>query len=119
MALQQSHVREGITDYVALKIFPGAAVGPNPGGGSARLEVPPEVLEHLGTTKPPPDWVSFDTLRRAAYYFASYRLVKYLIETKDMETFWKLYLSENPETDIKSLYGQERTDAVRAALGAR
>ena len=112
-------LREGIADYVALKIFPGAAVGPNPGGGSARLEVPPEILELLGTTKPPPDWVSTDPLRRAAYYFASYRLVKYLIETKDMETFWKLYLSENPEMDIKSLYGVERTDAVKAALGAR
>ena len=74
---------------------------------------------YSGTTKPPPDWVSTDPLRRAAYYFASYRLVKYLIETKDMETFWKLYLSENPETDIKSLYGLERTDAVKAALGAR
>jgi hypothetical protein len=36
-----------------------------------------------------------------------------------METFWKLYLSENPEADIKSLYGLERTDAVQAALGAR
>ena len=112
-------LREGIADYVALKIFPGAAVGPNPGGGSARLEVPPEVLELLGTIKPPPDWVSTDPLRRGVYYFASYRLVKYLIETKDMETFWKLYLSENPETDIKSLYGLERTDAVQAAVGAR
>jgi len=112
-------LREGIADYVALKIFPGAAVGPNPGGGSARLEVPPEILELLGTTKPPPDWVSTDPLRRAAYYFASYRLVKYLIETKDMDTFLKLYLSENPEMDIKSLYGVERTDAVKAALGAR
>jgi hypothetical protein len=112
-------LREGIADYVALKIFPGAAVGPNPGGGSARLEVPPEVLELLGTTKPPPEWVSTDPLRRAAYYFASYRLVKYLIETKDMETFWKLYLSENTEIDIKSLYALDRTDAVKAALGAR
>ncbi|HEY7560230.1 MAG TPA: hypothetical protein VIH18_36105 [Candidatus Binatia bacterium] len=111
-------LREGIADYVALKIFPGAAVGPNPGGDSARLEVPPEVLDLLGTAKPPPDWVSTDPLRRAAYYFASYRLVKYLIEAKDLETFWKLYLSENPEMDIKSLYGLERSDAVKAALGA-
>jgi hypothetical protein len=61
--------------------------------------------ELLGTTKPPPDWVSTDPLRRGAYYFASYRFVKYLIETKDMETFWKLYTSENPEIEIKSLYG--------------
>jgi hypothetical protein len=112
-------LREGIADYVALKIFPGAAVGPNPAGDSARLQVPPEVVELLGTTKPPPDWVSTDPIRRRAYYFASYRLVKYLIEMKDMETFWKLYLSENPEVDIKSLYGLDRKDAAQAALGGR
>ncbi len=112
-------LREGIADYVALKIVPGAAVGPNPGGDSAPPELPPVVLEVLGTTKPPPQWVSTDPLRRRAYYFASYRLVKYLVEIKDMETFWKLYRSENPEMDIKSLYGLERTDAVQAALGAR
>jgi hypothetical protein len=110
-------LREGIADYVALKILPGAAVGPNPGGDAAPLAISPEVVEYLGTTKPPPEWVSTDPLRRGAYYFASYRLVKYLIETKDMETFWKLYTSENPEIDIKSLYGLERKEAVEAALG--
>ena len=112
-------LREGIADYVALKIFPGAAVGPNPGGDSARPEVSSEILELLGTTKPPPEWVSTDSLRRAAYYSASYRLVKYLVDTKDLETFWKLYASENPEIDIKNLYGLDRTAAVKAALGAR
>ena len=112
-------LRVGIADYVALKVFPGAAVGPNPGGDSARLHIPPEIVELLGTTKSPPEWVSTDPNRRGAYYFASYRFVKYLIETKDMETFWKLYLSENPEIDIKSLYGLERREAVEAALGAR
>jgi hypothetical protein len=30
-----------------------------------------------------------------------------------METFWKLYLSENPEIDIKSLYGLDRKEAVQ------
>jgi hypothetical protein len=109
-------LREGIADYVALKIFPGAAVGPNPGGDSARPNMPPEVLDYLGTTKPAPEWVSTDPLRRSAYYFASYRFVKYLVEQKDMETFWKLYTSENPETDIKTLYGLERTEAVQATL---
>jgi hypothetical protein len=109
-------LREGVADYVALKVFPGATVGPNPGGDSTRLDIPSEILELLGTTKPPPEWVSTDPIRRRAYYFASYRLVRYLIETKDMETFWKLYLSENPEMDIKSLYGLDRRDAVQAAL---
>jgi hypothetical protein len=36
-----------------------------------------------------------------------------------METFWKLYASENPEIDIKSLYGLDREGAVQAALGRR
>jgi hypothetical protein len=75
------------------------------------------VEELLGTTKSPPEWVSTDPLRRGAYYLASYRFVKYLIERKDIETFWKLYTSENPEIDIKSLYGLERKEAVEAALG--
>jgi hypothetical protein len=112
-------LREGIADYVALKIFPGTDVGPNPGGGSARRTIAPEIIEHLGTTKPPPGWVSTDPTRRSDYYFASYRLVKYLIESKDMETFWKLYTSENPEIDINNLYGLDRREAVQAALDAR
>jgi hypothetical protein len=105
-------LREGIADYVALKILPGAAVGPNLGAGSTRLKIPPEVVEHLGTTKPPP-------IRRRAYYFASYQLVKYLIESKDITTFWKLYTSVDPEMDIKTLYGLNRSEAIQAALGLR
>jgi hypothetical protein len=112
-------LREGIADYVALKIFPGADVGPNPGGGSASRTIAPEIMEHLGTTKAAPGWVSTDPTRRRDYYFASYRLVKYLVESKDMETFWRLYASENPETDIKNLYGLDRSEAVQAALEAR
>jgi len=113
-------LREGIADYVALKIFPGAAVGPNDGNDDlARRNIAPEIIEYLGTTKPAPEWVSTDPTRRSDYYFASYRLVKYLIESKDMETFWKLYASENPEIDIKSLYGFDRKEAVQAALGTR
>ena len=112
-------LREGIADYVALKSFPGAAVGPNSGADSARINIPPEVVEHLGTTKPPPDWVSTDPIRRRAYYFASYQLVKYLIESKDITTFWKLYTAEDPEMDIENLYGLNRREAIQAALGTR
>ena len=113
-------LREGIADYVALKIFPGAAVGPNTGReDSSRRNIAPEIIEHLGTTKPAPEWVSTDPTRRSDYYFASYRLVKYLVESKDLKTFWKLYASENPEIDIKSLYGLDRNEAVQAALGTR
>jgi hypothetical protein len=112
-------LREGIADYVALKVFPGAAVGPNPAPDARPVDVPAEVLEYLGTTKPPPQWVSTDPVRRSAYYFASYRFVKYLVEAKGMETFLKLYASETPETEIEVLYGVERKQAVQTALALR
>jgi hypothetical protein len=65
-------LREGIADYVALTVFPGAVVGPNPGRDFSHLNISPEIVEHLGTTKPPPEWISTDPIRRAAYYFASH-----------------------------------------------
>lgn len=111
-------LREGIADYVALTILPGAAIGPNT-GGSAPPQIPPEVFEYLGTTKPAPDWVSTDPVRRSAYYYASYRFVKYLIEMKGIETFLKLYASENPEMDIRTLYGLGRQEAIQAAFAVR
>lgn len=46
-------LREGIADYIALKIIPGAAVGPNARPDDvARRNIAPEILERLGTTKP-------------------------------------------------------------------
>jgi len=109
-------LREGFADYVALTILPGAAVGPNLAGDSP-AQIPTDVLDHLGTTNPAPEWVSTDPVGRRAYYFASYRLVKYLVEMKGLATFMKLYASENPEVDIRSLYGISREEAIRAALG--
>jgi hypothetical protein len=111
-------LREGIADYVALTILPGAAIGPNT-GGSASPQIPPEVFEHLGTTIPPPEWVSTDPARRSAYYYASYRFVKYLIEMKGMETFLKLYVSENPEMDLRTLYGLGRQEVIQAAFAVK
>ncbi len=116
----KSHtLREGIADYIALKILPQASVGPNPGGDEAPPEIPPEILEYLGTTKPSPGWLSTDRFKRRAYYFASYRFVKYLIEMKGMETFMKLYASENPEIAIRNLYSISREEAVQAAFRGR
>lgn len=113
-------LREGIADYVALKIIPGAAVGPNARPDDvARRNIAPEIREHLGTTKPAPDWISTDPARRSDYYFASYRFVKFLVERRDLETFWKLYASENPEDEIKNLYGLDSNEAIRAALAAK
>lgn len=107
-------LREGFADYVALKILPGTAVGPNPAGSEPN--VPAEISQYLGTTKSAPEWLLTDPVKRAAYYFASRRFVTYLVETKGMETFLKLYASENPDAAIRSLYGMSREEAVQAAL---
>ena len=116
----RSHtLREGIADYVALTILPGAAVGPNEGKAWNLSRIPLEVLECLGTIKPIPGWVTTDPLRRSAYYFASYRFAKYLVERENFATFMKLYASDDPEGDIKTLYGISREEAVKAVFGPR
>lgn len=110
-------LREGLADYVALTVLPGAAVGPN--AGATPSQIPPEVFDCLGTTKPAPEWTSTDPVRRSAYYFASHRFVQYLMEMKGMETFLKFYASQNPETDIRNLYGLSREEAAHAALSGK
>jgi len=116
----RSHtLREGIADYVALTILPGAAVGPNEGEAWSPSSIPSEVLEFLGTVKPIPVWVTTDPLRRSAYYFASYRFAKYLVERENFATFMKLYASDDPESDIKTLYGISREEAVKAVFAPR
>jgi hypothetical protein len=112
----KSHtLREGLADYLALQIHPGAAVGPNVEGDLGALEIPKEVKERLGTTKPPPDWLTSDIVRRRAYYSASYAFVKHLVELGGMEKFLKLYESSRPEKEIAALYGQSREELLRAA----
>ena len=94
-------------------------MGPNPGGGEWPPDILSEILEYLGTTKPPPGWLSTDRIRRRAYYFASCRFVSSLVERKGMETFMKLYVSEHPESAISSLYGLSREEPIQAALRGR
>lgn len=112
----RSHtLREGLADWVALAVLPGAGVGPNPNGYDPRTIVPPLMADYLGTTTPPPDWLVTDAERRTAYYFASYRFVKHLIGLKDFATFMQLYNSSTPEADIVTLYGVSRTTVAKAA----
>lgn len=112
----RSHtLREGLADWVALAVLPGTGVGPNPNGYEPKTAVPPLIADYLGTTKPPPDWLNTDAERRTAYYFASYRFVKHLIELKDLPTFMQLYNSSTPEADILTLYGVTRAAAAKAA----
>jgi hypothetical protein len=49
------------------------------------------------------------------YYLASYRFVKYLVETKGLETFMKLYNSKRPDTEIETLYDFNREQAIQAS----
>ena len=109
-------LREGLADYLALTVHPGAGVGPNPDGYDSAATMPAEIVEYLATTRPPPSWVTADAQRRRAYYYASYRLVKYLVEHGGMEQFMQLYDSDHPERDIARLYGANRERLVRMAL---
>jgi hypothetical protein len=112
----RSHtLREGIADYVALTLHPGAGVGPNVQGYGAPPAVGPEVEKYLGTTKPPPDSVETDPKFRREYYFACYRFVNFLIERKGIPVFLQLYNSKDPEAAFPSLYGASRAELVLAA----
>jgi hypothetical protein len=112
----RSHtLREGLADWVALAVLPGTGVGPNPNGYDLKMVVPPLIVDYLGTTKPPPDWLTTDAERRTAYYFASYRFVKHLVELKDLATFMQLYNSSAPEADLVTLYGVTRESVAQAA----
>jgi hypothetical protein len=54
----QSHtLREGLADYLALQVHPGAGVGPNVDGYDWSSPIPSDVVEYLGTTRPlRPGW---------------------------------------------------------------
>src|SRR5438105_12141439 len=58
--------RQGLADYLALQVHPGAGVGPNADGYDRRMTIPPEVAECLGTTKAPPAWLGSDIDPRRA-----------------------------------------------------
>jgi hypothetical protein len=108
-------LREGIADYVAVAVRPGAGVGPNAQGHDLSARIPKEVVDCLGTTQPAPAWLTGDATYRRFYYLASYRFVKSLIEDKGMEVFMRLYDSERPETEMPALYGASREDLIRRA----
>jgi hypothetical protein len=108
-------LREGLADYLALQVHPGAGVGPNAAGYDRTMKIPPEVVECLGTTTAPPAWLVSDLDRRRAYYFASYRFVKFLIDQAGMETFMRLYDSASTEEALVTLYGASREELVRRA----
>jgi len=108
-------LREGLADYAALEIRPGAAVGPNPAGFES-APIADAVTPYIGTRLPAPPQVTSDPEFRRAYYAASYRLVKLLVARGGMQTFLKLYDSADPEAEYARLYGATRHELVREAL---
>ncbi len=109
-------LREGLADFLALQLHPGAGVGPNREGYTTFPPVADGVLEVLGTTAVPPAKLLHDQAFRESYYASSYRLVRYLINTGGMPKFLDLYATPEPEVAFKQLYGEERTALVAAAL---
>jgi len=108
-------LREGLADYLALQIHPGAAVGPNSAGYALPSPMPPEVEQYLGTTRAPPAAVRGEIQFRRAYYFASYRFVRFLIERRGMAAFLEIYGANEPEREYLRLYGATREELVAAA----
>ena len=109
-------LREGLADYLALELHPGAGVGPNREGYATFPPLAPGVSELLGTTESPPASLVHDQAFRESYYASSYRLVRYLVGLKGRPTFLELYAARDPEPAFKLLYGQDRNTLVAAAL---
>jgi hypothetical protein len=109
-------LREGLADFLALQLHPGAAVGPNRAGYSSFPPLAEGVAELLGTSAVPPPILTQDQAFRESYYASSYRLVRHLIEVGGLPKFLELYAARNPESAFKQLYGQDRSTLVAAAL---
>lgn len=114
----RSHtLREGLADYLALQVHPGAGVGPNFAGYALPPDVPPEIEQYLGTIRPPPPAIRSEIEFRRAYYFASYRFVRFLIERGGMAKFLELYDARDPEREFTRLYRASREELAAAAAG--
>lgn len=109
-------LREGLADWLALQLHPGAGVGPNAEPGAPLPPVPQAVLSHLGTVRAPPAELLTDTVLRRGYYHASQRFVTHLITSRGMPVFLQLYASRAPEAEYETLYGKTLETLVREAL---
>jgi hypothetical protein len=107
-------LREGLADWLALQVMPGAAVGPN--GAGDRPVVADAVAELLGSSVAPPAELSTDAGFRAGYYYGSRRLVEHLIAQGGIDRFLELYAAADTEATLQRLYGKGRAALVEAAL---
>lgn len=109
-------LREGFADYLALRLHPGAGVGPSRDGHATSPSVAEGIPELLGTTAAPPNRLLHDQAFRESYYASSYRLVSHLIGMGGMATFLELYAAPDPELAFRHLYSEGRATVVAAAL---
>jgi len=107
-------LREGLADWLALELHPGAAVGPNE-PYSRPLVVGADIDAYLGTTRPAPDALTSNAGFRQLYYFASFRFVRYLVARGGMATFLQLYDARDPQAEFPHLYGASREALAKAA----
>ncbi len=113
-------LREGVADYLALAVHPGAGVGPNPDGyGADAPSRPPEIIAVLGTTAPAPATVSSDERLRRDYYHASYLVARCLIARGGIARFWEVYDAPDPAAAMQRVYAASRETLVSQALSGQ
>jgi hypothetical protein len=111
-------LREGLADYLALQLHPGAAVGPNRAVHLVDPEHVASLAKLVGTRFDPPAAVQHDPAFRRSYYAASYFFVAYLIRRSNLSKFLQLYASDEPEAAYVPMYGAGRQELFLKALGA-
>jgi hypothetical protein len=96
-------LREGLADFVARAVMPGASVGPNgPNVEPARVAW---ALTYLGSDQPAPSEVTTDLEFRRLYYLSSYLLVKALVERTSMRAFLEFYEGAYSDAAFESTFG--------------
>ena len=109
-------LREGLADYLALQLHPGAGVGPNREGHAVAKAQAPALKALLGTTAPPPAALMDDPEFRRSYYSASYRFVSHLVQLKGLPKFLDLYAADDPDRAYQGIYGLGRAALAEASL---
>jgi hypothetical protein len=103
-------LREGLADFVARAVMPGASVGPN--GPNVEPVRVAWALTYLGSDQPAPSELTTDPEFRRLYYLSSYLLVKALIERTSMRTFLQFYDSPYSEASFESVFGIGRRHLI-------
>jgi hypothetical protein len=96
-------LREGLADFVARAVMPGASVGPN--GPNVEPVRVTWALTYLGSDQPAPSELTTDPEFRRLYYLSSYVLVKALVERTSMRAFLEFYEGAYSDAAFESTFG--------------